>query len=722
MTTSLSSNAPWVRNSESNRKFKRSLPWIVCWTFCALLAGCPTPKDANQSDFEWHLASPESQGLDASKLAALGESLAQRQTSAFLLVRGDRIIHEQYASQYTSAKRQHLASMAKGIVSGLSLSLALQDQRIQLDEPAAHFIPQWKTDPKRAAITIRQLALHHSGIEDAEADGRPHKELTGWKGAFWRREPDPFSIALEQAPVIAKPGSRYIYSNPAYAALAVAITQSFQTSKTPDIRNLLERRIFQKIQLQTKDWTIGYNETYTLNKLPLVATWGGAKFTPRAIASVGRLLINRGQWQAQTILEPSSIEQMLYPHLPEQAKSNSVTANIGFGWVSNRTGRWKELPKDAFATSGAGDRVLMIIPSLDLIVLRLGSSLETGKQRGGASSWERMQKYIFDPLMGAIRRPPYPPSAHLSQPRFVEKAGITCDAIESDNWPITWGEDSQQYTAYGDGYGFAEPSENKLSLGIARIQGDADNFKGRNIPSPSVERFGDGATGAKASGILMLDHTLYMWVRNLGLSRLAWSEDRGNNWQWGFRWQEAFAAPTFLQFGPNYKDSRDQYVYVYSQDGPSAYEPYDRVIVARVHRRQIQDRNAYEFYAGKNAAGEIQWSHDIRQRSAVFEFPKHCARLDLAYHKASERYLMALGYNLQGGWGIYDAPEPWGPWTTVFHTENWGLGDTHGYRLPTKWMQPNESSMQLVFSGRPFEDQNYDAFCVRRLSLTNAQF
>src|SRR5947209_7468804 len=77
------------------------------------------------------------------------------------------------------------------------------------------------------------------------------------------------------------------------------------------------------------------------------------------------------------------------------------------------------------------------------------------------------------------------------------------DAIESDNWPITWGDDDAQYTSYGDGWGFDPRTETKLGMGFARIIGPPAGLRGENIRSES-ERTGDGRNSPKASGILMV--------------------------------------------------------------------------------------------------------------------------------------------------------------------------------------------------------------------------
>jgi hypothetical protein len=319
--------------------------------------------------------------------------------------------------------------------------------------------------------------------------------------------------------------------------------------------------------------------------------------------------------------------------------------------------------------------------------------------------------------MAALIESPYPHSPVIKKVSFDPPDSIIRRAIGSDNWPITWADDDFQYTAYGDGWGFEPRTDRKLSLGYARIAGNAQDFRGENIRSPNGERTGNGPKGPKASGLLGIDGTLYMWVRNLRNSRLAWSTDHGRTWEWGFRFGTSFGSPTFLNFGRDYRGARDDYVYTYSQDGPSAYLSDDAVVLARVARGQIRDRKRYEFFAGLNDAGQPLWTPQIEKRAPVFHYPAHCARVDVVYDPGIRRYLMALAFNKQGGWGLFDAPEPWGPWTTAFFTAAWDLGDTHGYRLPSKWLGTGSNERYLVISGSNRPGMHYDAFSVRRMTL-----
>ncbi|HEY66293.1 MAG TPA: DUF4185 domain-containing protein [Caldilineae bacterium] len=474
------------------------------------------------------------------------------------------------------------------------------------------------------------------------------------------------------------------------------------------------------------EWSIGYGGPFEVDGLKLYANWGGAEFTARAVARVGRLMMHKGEWQGRRLVDAAWVDRVLSyagTPLPDRPPGNPQPAPT-LGWYTNHDGVWPAVPRDAFAGAGAGHQVLLVVPSLDLIIVRNGELLDDPE--AGEGFWGALEKYLFNPIMEAIvdqdaatatTNTPYPRSEVIRQVTFAPVSTIIRKGVDSDNWPITWADDGDMYTAYGDGWGFEPRTERKLSLGFAKVIGSPPDFQGVNIRSPSGEREGDGALGPKASGMLMVDGVLYMWVRNVGNSQLAWSKDHGRTWEWGFRFETSFGCPTFLNFGRNYEGARDEYVYVYSQDGPSAYESYDQVVLARVLKDRIRDREAYEFFQRLDDAGEPVWTPDIHQRGPVFRYLGRCQRMDVVYNPGLRRYLLALGFNHRGGWGIFDAPEPWGPWTTAFHTVYWGLGNTHYYRLPSKWISADGRTMYLVFSGRTYDGVIYDAFCVRRVDL-----
>ncbi len=686
---------------------------IAFWAAPVLLVWLGNPP-LKAAEVPWDSAAPEQSGFRSDALRALAENLAARNTKCFLVARHGKIIYEWYAPDAGVEKPHYTASLAKALVGGMSLLAALNDGRLSADDPAWKFIPAWKNDPQRSKITIRHLATHSSGIEDAEEDGKPHAELAGWKGAFWKRQEDPFLISLASAPVIFEPGSRYHYSNTGMAALAYAVTASLRGAPQPDILSVLRDRVMRPIGVPDGQWSISYGRVWERDGLKLYANWGGGSFTARAAARVGQLMLQGGVWEGRRLFKAPVVRQMVAPAgtpLPDRSGGHPAPAS-GLCWWVNADGVWPSVPKDAFAGAGAGHQVLLVIPSLNLVAVRNGGSL-SGKG-GREGFWTPVYQHLMAPLMAAMDlSAPYPPSPVIKEIKFAPESSIVQKAIDSDNWPITWMDDDTQFTAYGDGWGFEPRTDKKLSLGFAQIIGPPESFKAVNVRSPTGERTGEGKAGAKASGMLMVDGVLYMWVRNTGNSQLVWSLDRGRTWQWGFKFDVSFGSPAFLNFGKNYQGARDEFVYTYSQDGPSAYESYDYLVLARAPKDRLRERGAWEFFVRLDGAQQPVWTKDIAQRGPVFTFRGHCERVDAVYNPYIKRYLLALGYNHQGGWGIYDAPEPWGPWTTAFHTANWGLGGTHGYRLPAKWIQPGGTTMYLIFSGiKP-----YDAFCLRRFTL-----
>jgi CubicO group peptidase (beta-lactamase class C family) len=222
---------------------------------------------ATAAEGVWPHETPEHEGMSRVALDNWRTQLAKQNTTALLVMRHDKIVYEWYAAGNSPATKQGTASMAKAIVGGSSLMVALQDKKIKIDDLAAKYIPAWRTDPQKKLITIRQLATHTSGIEDAEQNDIDHMQLPGWKGAFWKRTPDPFSIAIHQAPVIFAPGKGFEYSNPGMAALAYAVTAGLQGGAQQDIRAALKIRILDPLGVPDEEWSIGYGQAYTVDGL-----------------------------------------------------------------------------------------------------------------------------------------------------------------------------------------------------------------------------------------------------------------------------------------------------------------------------------------------------------------------------------------------------------------------------------------------------------------------
>src|SRR5258705_5280424 len=221
-------------------------------------------------------ATPESQGISTARLEAMKTNLAARKTSGLLVIRNDKIVFEWYADGNSATTKHFTASMAKAVVAGVSVGVALTDGRLALDDPASKFISQWKNDPRKSKITLRQLGSHTSGLEDAEAGAVAHEKLTGWKGDFWKRlnpPNDPFTIARDRVPVLFNPGDKFDYSNTAIAMLTYCTTAALKDAPERDLRTLLRDRVMRPMGVPDIEWSVGYGQTLTCHCLPLVCSW-----------------------------------------------------------------------------------------------------------------------------------------------------------------------------------------------------------------------------------------------------------------------------------------------------------------------------------------------------------------------------------------------------------------------------------------------------------------
>ena len=142
----------------------------------------------------------------------------------------------------------------------------------------------------------------------------------------------------------------------------------------------------------------------------------------------------------------------------------------------------------------------------------------------------------------------------------------------SDNWPLTWADDNALYTAYGDGLGFKPARPDKLSLGFARVVGPPEDFTGINIRSATGRADGGRGQGPESERNAHGRRRPVHVGQERGQRPLAWSADHARTWTWcGWKFETSFGCPTFLNFGKDYAGARDDFVYIYSPDGASAY-------------------------------------------------------------------------------------------------------------------------------------------------------
>lgn len=650
---------------------------------------------------QWDTARPGDFGLDATKLEQARDYALTGGGSGLIIHRGKAIL-----SWGDQAALYDLKSSSKSIGCML-LGIALKDGKVKLDGLAKQHHPTFGLPPEDNAktgwldkITLRMLADQTAGFD------KP--------GGFTN--------------VLFTPGTQWSYSDGGPNWLAECLTLAYRQ----DLNTLIFARVFKPLGIQPADirWRKNAFRPAMIDGIPRREFGSGFSANVNAMARIGYLHLRDGWWAGEPILPREFIQAIRHPDpalakLPVRlpADYGKASAHYGLLWWNNFDGTIPGFPKDAHWSWGLYDSLIVVVPSLDLVIARAGKGWARKKD---ADHYEVLKPF-FEPIAAAFKKTterqagaqtgtPYPPSPVIREIRWAPANTVMRLAKGSDNWPLTWADDDTLYTAYGDGNGFAPFVAAKLSLGLARVTGTPPKFVGENIRSASLEKTGDGRNGPKASGLLCVDGVLYLWARNLTNSQLAWSSDHGKNWAWaGWKFTESFGCPTFLNFGRDNAGARDGFDYLYSPDANSAYERADRMVLARAPKDRLRERATYEFFVKTDIQGKPVWSPDIGQRGAVFADPGNCYRSGITYNAGLKRYLWCqIGpgndTRFAGGLAIYDAPEPWGPWTTAYSAENWDIGPGETASLPAKWISADGRTMHLVFSGD-------DCFSVRQATV-----
>lgn len=647
-------------------------------------------------DAEWARATPAEAGLDEAKLNEARDYALTGEGSG-CIIKGGKLV----MTWGDFKKRYDLKSTSKSF-GAAALGLAIADGKMKLTDKARQHHPTFGVPPDENAKTgwIDEITLWHLASQTAGFDK---------KGGY--------------VPLLFKPGTEWSYSDSGPNWLAECVTLAYRR----DLNEVMFERIFTPLGILNTDlvWRKHAYRPELLEGIKSREFGSGFSANVDAMARFGLMWLRGGEWNGKAILPRDYVDQVraAQPGVPGLEVRNPehyghAAKHYGLLWWNNADEMIEGLPLDTYWTWGLFDSLIVIMPTLDMVVARAGQSW---KRTDGEDHYEVLKPFLL-PIVAAAKGSK---SAKVEVKSTVASspliAGIDWEPADkitrlakgSDNWPLAWADDDALYSAYGDGKGFEPFVEKKLSLGLVKITGAPPEITGTNLRSGTAEALGDGKHGRKASGMLCVDGVLYMLVRNAANSQLGWSSDHGVSWTWAdWKFTESFGCPGFVTFGKDYADARDGFVYLYSHDSNSAYERADRFVMARVPKEKLKDRSAYTFLARLGKGGVPEWSTDIRDRGALLKNPGACYRSSISYNPALKRYLWCQtgsgeDTRYRGGFTIYDAPEPWGPWTVAYQTDEWDVGPGETMHLPAKWMSADGLKVHLIFSGD-------DCFSVRQ--------
>jgi len=286
------------------------------------------------------------------------------------------------------------------------------------------------------------------------------------------------------------------------------------------------------------------------------------------------------------------------------------------------------------------------------------------------------------------------------------------------------------------------PGKNKLArktwtwyaYGIASIDGNLYQF----ISHTGMEIGGFGwFDGVQLIWKPKGDKTWERWNGTSAHDRDRWLTGSGGN-QLLFHNEPnyAFSFISVVQYGKDYQENKDGYVYLYS---PNGKKDAHRLNLARVKKEHILDRTNWEYFARHTDDGDPEWvMNDIHKRGDVHLFPEgwgfYSWLPSVVWNKELELYIMACAgtqrpgtgdpmetymHHATGGLKFLWAKNPWGPWYEFYYDEVWD-GDHKDNRLylpqiSPKWISDDGKSMYLIYSDAGYSyGKNYRWNCQRR--------
>lgn len=272
------------------------------------------------------------------------------------------VVYEDYALPIDKFISWKIYSGTKGLTAVLAAAAVKNGVIDGIDGLAADYLPEWKQDPVKSTVTIRQLLSLTSGI--ATPTIGEGETLT-------------FAAAVE-LPFHAEPGATFEWGAGAYQVFGEIVRRALVAkgyAKT-DPMTFLNESVLRPIRAGTP------LNTWTKSPDGYTHLSAGARMSARSWALVGSLILSGGAHRGMQLLDPDVVARL--------SEGTAANPGFGFGWgnpttlpaemmaeggVFDAAEIWLPdpdnlIPDDLMMSAGAGRQRMYIVPSLELVVVR----------------------------------------------------------------------------------------------------------------------------------------------------------------------------------------------------------------------------------------------------------------------------------------------------------------------------------------------------------------
>ena len=301
---------------------------------------------------------------------------------------------------------------------------------------------------------------------------------------------------------------------------------------------------------------------------------------------------------------------------------------------------------------------------------------------------------------------------------------VNGEQVKGDTFPMTWADDGEIYTSAGDPAWGAS----RWGLDVERFSGFPPDYAITQV-NPMIDYTGWGGAGQKPCGMISVKGVLYLAYQNLchlkppvygtasqhgSDSVITCSKDHGRTWTPEIQSLglgkatfpvPRFGGPSFVNFGKDNDGARDDFVYAVSSD---QWDNGGHLILGRVPVSRIIEAEAWEWVCAIDEGNVPAWTSQLSLALGVLSDDRWISLPEMIFLRKIRRYLL-LTWHLKADFSpdqgsslvIYDAPEPWGPFTLVCFEEDWESREMNPYcpRIPLKWIEADGLTGWLQFSG-----------------------
>lgn len=269
----------------------------------------------------------------------------EKRTRSVLILHKDHLIIEKYAEGFDKNSKILGWSMTKSLTATYFGILQFQGKE-NINNPAP--IVEWETD-ERSKITIHNLLQMNSGLEWEE---RYDKICDATKMLFNSR--DMGKVQLEK-PLIGKLNQSWNYSSGTSNLLSKILRKGFTSHQ--EYLDFWYSSLIDKIGMYSMIVETDMTGNYVGSSYAWATTRDWAKF--------GLLYLNNGNWNGTQLFDPSWSKYVSTP------TPTSAGRYGGHFWL-NSSGKYPDAPRDLYYASGFQGQKIFIIPSKDLVIVRMG--------------------------------------------------------------------------------------------------------------------------------------------------------------------------------------------------------------------------------------------------------------------------------------------------------------------------------------------------------------